>query len=98
KLRDAARISLKRLGVEVVERTTVTAGDEHGGMLGTTGGLSAGTVRWAAGVTASPLVRSLGVPLDRAGRAIVEPDLSIPGHPDVFVVGDAAALHYQGGS
>jgi NADH dehydrogenase len=98
KLRDAARISLKRLGVEVVERTTVTAVDEHGVMLGTTDRLSAGTVLWAAGVTASPLVRSLGVPLDRAGRAIVEPDLSIPGHPDVFVVGDAAAFYHQGGT
>ena len=53
---------------------------------------------WAAGVTASPLVRSLGVPLDRAGRAIVEPDLSIPGHPEVFVVGDAAAFLHQGGA
>jgi len=98
KLRDAARASLKRLGVEVVERTTVTAVDEHGVMLGTTDRISAGTVLWAAGVTASPLVRSLGVPLDRAGRAIVEPDLSIPGHPEVFVVGDAAVFHHHGGA
>ena len=98
KLRDAARASLKRLGVEVVERTTVTAVDEHGVMLGPTDRISAGTVLWAAGVTASPLVRSLGVPLDRAGRAIVEPDLSIPGHPEVFVVGDAAVFHHHGGA
>ena len=47
---------------------------------------------WAAGVAASSLVKTLGVPLDRAGRVIVEPDLSIPGHPEVFVVGDAAAF------
>ena len=67
-------------------------------MLRTADRLSAGTVLWAAGVTASPLVRSLGVPLDRAGRAIVEPDLSIPGHPEVFVVGDAAAFLHQGGT
>jgi NADH:ubiquinone reductase (H+-translocating) len=98
KLRNAARASLMHLGVEVLERTTVTAVDEHGVMLGPTDRFSAGTVLWAAGVTASPLVRSLGVPLDRAGRAIVEPDLSIPGYPDVFVVGDAAAFHHQGGT
>ena len=48
-------------------------------------------VFWAAGVKASPLGQSLGVPLDRAGRVIVGPDLTIPGHPEVFVVGDMAA-------
>ena len=52
---------------------------------------------WAAGVAASSLVKTLGVPLDPAGRVIVEPDLSIPGHPEVFVVGDAAAFLHQGG-
>src|SRR5262249_32440925 len=55
------------------------------------------TVLWTAGVAASPLVRTLGVPLDRAGRVTVEPDLSLPGHPEVFVVGDAAALLDVGG-
>jgi len=54
--------------------------------------ITAGTVLWAAGVAASPLVATLGVPLDKAGRAMVTPDLSVPGHPDVFVVGDAAFL------
>jgi NADH dehydrogenase len=49
-------------------------------------------VFWAAGNESSPLGRFLGVPLDRAGRVLVEPDLSIPGHPEVFVVGDLAAL------
>jgi NADH dehydrogenase len=53
-------------------------------------------VLWAAGVAASPLVRTLGAPLDRSGRVVVEPDLSIPGHPEVFVVGDAAAFLHQG--
>src|SRR5690606_8922705 len=48
-------------------------------------------VLWAAGVKANPLGKSLGVPLDRAGRVIVGPDLTIPGHPEVFVVGDMAA-------
>jgi len=47
---------------------------------------------WAAGVLASPLLAGLGVPLDKAGRVLVEPDLSLPGHPEVFVVGDAAAV------
>lgn len=50
------------------------------------------TVYWAAGNVASPLLRSLGAPLDRAGRVLVEPDLSIPGSPDIFVIGDAAAV------
>ena len=53
--------------------------------------IPAPTVLWAAGVRASPLLASLGVPLDRQGRVEVTPDLSIPGHPDVFVLGDAAS-------
>jgi NADH:ubiquinone reductase (H+-translocating) len=96
-LRNAARKSLTRLGVEIREGTAVTNIDAHGVMLGTER-LDAGTVVWAAGVAASPLVATLGVPLDRAGRAIVEPDLSIPGHREVFVVGDAAAFLHQGGT
>ena len=47
---------------------------------------------WAAGVAASPLGKSLGVPLDRAGRVRVEPDLTVPGHPEISVIGDLAAL------
>ena len=89
-LRDAARTSLQKLRVEVREGHPVTGVDEHGVTLGREH-LSAGTVLWTAGVAASPLVRSLGVPLDRAGRVLVEPDLSVPGHPEIFVVGDAAA-------
>ena len=54
------------------------------------------TVLWAAGVTASPLARSLGVPLDRAGRVQVQPDLTIPGHPEVFVIGDLAVAMSDG--
>ena len=96
KLRDAARASLTRLGIEVLERTRVTDVDAHGVMLGARR-LPAGTVLWAAGVIASPLVQSLDVAMDRVGRAVVEPDLSIPGHPEVFVVGDAAAFLHQGG-
>ena len=95
RLRDAARASLQRLGVEVRENTAVTGIDESGVAFGNER-LDAGTVLWAAGVAASPIVRTLGVPVDRAGRALVTPDLSIPGHPEVFVVGDAASLT-QGG-
>ncbi len=100
-LRAAARTSLARFGVEVREQTRVTGIDARGVDLEGPGGperLSAGTVVWAAGVAASPLVRTLGAPVDRAGRAIVEPDLSIPGRPEVFVVGDAAAFLHQGGT
>jgi NADH:quinone reductase (non-electrogenic) len=96
KLRNAARRSLERLGIEVREGTAVTAVDAHGVMAGNER-IDAGTVLWAAGVAASSLVKTLGVPLDRAGRVVVEPDLSIPGHPEVFVVGDAAAFLQHGG-
>jgi NADH dehydrogenase len=54
-------------------------------------------VLWAAGVAASPLGRALGVPVDRAGRVFVEPDLSIAGHPEVFVIGDLASLKDERG-
>jgi NADH dehydrogenase len=91
RLRDAARASLRRLQVDVREASTVTGIDAGGVMLGDEH-LPAGTVLWTAGVTASPLVRTLGAPLDRAGRVLVAPDLSLPGHPEVFVIGDAAAL------
>ena len=93
-LRTAAREALTRLCVEVRENAAVTGIDRHGVWLGTER-LDAGTVLWAAGVAASPLVRTLGAPLDRVGRVIVEPDLSIPEHPEVFVVGDAAVFSYQ---
>ena len=52
---------------------------------------------WAAGVSASPLGKALGAPTDKAGRVLVEPDLSVPGHPEVFVVGDLASITYDGG-
>jgi NADH:ubiquinone reductase (H+-translocating) len=95
KLRDAARESLHRLGVVVREGTAVTGIDASGVALGAER-VEAGTVVWAAGVAASPIVKTLGVPVDRAGRALVNLDLSIPGHPEVFVVGDAASLMQSG--
>ena len=94
-LRAAARRSLARLGVEVRENTMVTDIDA-GGVTLNNGALAAGTVLWAAGVAASAVVRTLGARLDRAGRVLVELDLSIPGHAEVFVVGDAAAFVQDG--
>jgi len=91
-----AEASLGRLCVEVRKNAPVTAIQPG---LVVIGGepVAAATVLWAAGVQASPLARSLGVPLDRAGRVLVEPDLSIPGHPEVFVIGDLAAFLHQTG-
>jgi NADH dehydrogenase len=89
-LSDRARQDLEDAGVEVRTGALVTAitpeavvvGDER---------IATRTVFWAAGNAASPLIRSLGAEVDRAGRALVAPDLSLPGRPEVFVIGDAAA-------
>jgi len=86
---DAER-RLRAMGVEVRTGTRVLGVDERG--VAVPGGRIACTAIWAAGVSASPLLASLGVPLDPAGRALVEPDLSLTGHPEVFVIGDAAAV------
>jgi NADH dehydrogenase len=94
-LRQAALDSLIRLGVEVrtsaivtdVTSDAVCVGEER---------IPAETVLWAAGVAASPLVKSLGAPLDRVGRVLAEPTLVVPGHPDIFVVGDVCALQQDG--
>jgi NADH dehydrogenase len=91
-----AEQSLVRLGVEVRKNAAVTAMEENRVVLGDQV-LQAATVVWAAGVMASPLARSLDVPLDRAGRVVVERDLTIPGHPEVFVIGDLAAFLHQTG-
>jgi NADH dehydrogenase len=90
-LSEKARRQLERLGVEVRTSTRVTGIDAEGVRIGDER-LAAGTVVWAAGIAASPLGRALGVPLDRAGRVAVEPDLSVPGHPEVFVIGDLATV------
>jgi NADH dehydrogenase len=83
---------LQRLGAEVMCAAKVVAIDDRGVELAEHGRIAARTVLWAAGVRASPLAQSLGVPLDKAGRVIVEPTLTIPGSADVFVIGDLAAL------
>jgi NADH dehydrogenase len=90
RLQAAAEADLERLGVEVRKSAVVTRIAEDEVAVGTER-IAAGTVLWAAGVAASPLGAALGVPLDRAGRVIVRPDLSVPGHPEIFVVGDLAA-------
>ena len=83
--------SLTRIGVEVRTGATVTRVTPDAVWLGGEQ-IRARTVLWAAGVAATPLVRTLGVPLDRAGRVIVERDLSIPGHPEAFAIGDCCAF------
>ncbi len=91
RLSEEAKHELRRLGVEVRLDTLVT--DIRPGSVSAAGWtIPTQTVVWAAGNTASPLLKTLGTPLDRVGRAIVEPDCTIPGHPEVFVLGDAA--HY----
>src|SRR5258708_22965723 len=70
---------------------TVTGVDQEGVRLGGER-REAKTMLWAAGVTSSPLRRTLGAPLDRAGPVPVAPDLSLPGHPEVFIAGDLAAI------
>jgi NADH dehydrogenase len=90
------RQQLERLGVELLTNTRVTNVDALGVSLGGAARIAARTVIWAAGVQASPLARSLGVPLDPAGRVLVTPRLTIPGHDDVFVIGDLAALDQDG--
>lgn len=88
-LRASALRQLEGLGVEVRLGAMVTDVSAEGVQVGETF-IAAHTVLWAAGVQASPLARALGVELDRAGRVKVEPDLSVPGHPEVFVNGDLA--------
>ena len=95
-LRESAKVALLRLGISVrvgqpvtkVEPGAVWIGDER---------IEAHTILWAAGVAAAPLSRDLGPNLDRAGRVIVEPDLSAAGHPGVFVAGDLASFSHQTG-
>jgi NADH dehydrogenase len=93
----SARRQLERLGVEVITDSPVTLVDDrgvtHGGIR-----LESRTVIWAAGVAASPLGKVLGadVKLDRAGRVIVNQDLSVPGTDDVFVIGDLASISSDG--
>ena len=96
-LSEAARTSLEQLGVEVRLGTPVTALDAAGVAVGTER-IEARTVIWGAGVIASPAGQWLGADTDRAGRVKVAPDLSVPGHPDIFVIGDTAAINDANGN
>ena len=95
RLSDKARQALEKLGVEVRTNTRVTHIDETGVFIGEER-IAARTVIWAAGVAASPVARSLGVELDRAGRVKVAPELTLPGRSDVFVIGDLAHFIQDG--
>ncbi len=100
KLGGEAEASLRHIGVEVLTGSIVTAVDAEGVMWRAANApagaphnrIDAQTVLWAAGVAASPLAASLGVELDRVGRVHAEPTLQVPGHPEIFVVGDVCAL------
>jgi NADH:quinone reductase (non-electrogenic) len=87
----SAEEQLRHLGVDVRTSAMVT-GVEAGAVLMGETRLSAAVILWAAGVAASPLGKKLGAPIDRAGRVLVNPDLSIPAHPEVFVIGDLAFI------
>lgn len=92
----SAERQLKHLGVDVRTSTMVDQIEPGAVRFGNTR-LEAAVVLWAAGVAASPLGRKIGVPLDREGRVIVHSDLSIPDHPEVFVIGDMASLKDERG-
>jgi len=92
--RDAER-DLKRLGVEIRTGQAVQEVDDEGVVIAGER-IAAKTVLWAAGVTASPAGRWLGAETDRAGRVLAQPDLSVPGHPEIMVLGDTAHLEQNG--
>ena len=97
---EAAR-ALRALGVEVRTGEPVVDVDETGLRVqrdGTVEAIAARTVLWGAGIVAEPLLKTLGAPLDRGGRVLVEPDLSVPGHPEILVLGDAAAVRHTDGA
>jgi NADH dehydrogenase len=95
-LSDSGLGQLRRLGVEVRTSTVVTQIEPGAVDFGGTR-LPAAVVLWAAGVAASPLGKKLGAPIDRAGRVQVLPDLTVPNHPEVFVIGDLAAVRDEHG-
>jgi NADH dehydrogenase len=90
----SAERQLRRLRVEVMDNCVVTGVEPHRVHYrdGSDGSLEASVILWAAGVAASPLGKMLDAPLDRAGRVLVKPDLTLPGHPEVFVIGDMASV------
>ncbi|QGZ96088.1 NAD(P)/FAD-dependent oxidoreductase [Terricaulis silvestris] len=95
-LSEHARRALEKLGVEVRLGHAVTDVDEEGVTLGDEG-IDSRTVIWAAGVQSSPAARWLDISADRAGRAIIDADLRAPGHDEIFVIGDCAAVNDANG-
>ena len=91
-LSQSAKSQLEKLGVEVRLGAAVTKCDDAGVTLADGHHIASGCVLWAAGVMASRAAKWLGVPADRAGRVIVESNLSVPGHPEIFVIGDTASV------
>jgi len=96
-LSQSARLQLEKLGVEVRPGAAVTKCGDAGVTLADGHHIASGCVLWAAGVMASRAAKWLGVPADRAGRVIVENNLSVPGHPEIFVIGDTASVKGRGG-
>lgn len=96
KLSQRAQQDLEDLGVTIWINSRVTQISNDGITLAGSEFLNAGTVIWAAGVLPSSLNQNLGVSLDRVGRVIVEPDLSVPGYPEAFVIGDQACAQENG--
>jgi NADH:ubiquinone reductase (H+-translocating) len=94
-LSERARLQLEALGVQVWTGSPVSSVSAAGVAIGADH-LAARTVVWAAGLQGSPLARSLGAPLDRAGRVRVQPDLTVTGHPRAFVIGDLASIEQDG--
>jgi len=93
----SAADALRRIGVEVDTHAVVTRVTADAVWLGGEQ-IRTRTVLWAAGVAAAPLARTLGAPLDHAGRVLVERDLSVPGHPEAFAIGDLCAFLHQTGA
>jgi NADH dehydrogenase len=94
-LQEKARQQLKSINVEVHEKSIVSQ-IEPGAVFVNGERIPAAVVLWAAGVTSSPLGKMLGAPTDRQGRVYVDENLNIPGHPEIFVLGDLAAREQDG--
>lgn len=94
-LSNKAQKMLEKMGVEVRVNTAVESVDANG-VVAAGARVPAGTVIWAAGVAASPAGRWLGAETDRSGRVRVEPNLTVPGHPEIFVLGDTMTVMQNG--
>ena len=88
---------LEHLGVQVLTSTRVKSIRQGELLLDNGATLQAETILWAAGVMANPLTKKLGMPMDRGGRIIVNADLSLPGHPEVFAIGDMVTVPFKDG-